>query len=751
MNQIEITHNPFTVDTKFLINGQPPAEGCKLSSYKESRLQIWVESLFDELNNLFNGEDDFHVIFTGVESDFLDIQAAAIMAKEKGIHADVDWISVQPAETRLEKIKELINEAKSHPQFGSYLDNNEKVRESLEEAFNCDFDVYVVATMSAGKSTLINAMLGNDLLPAANEATTATITRIIDDEQVKGKFKAKRFDEMGNILESEENIGLEKLKIWNQQEGTFRIDIEGDIVAIEKRDNVRLVLTDTPGPNNSQNDEHRRKTMEFIQDSRRNPLILYILNGTQLSTHDDKILLNLVAKQMSEGGKQSKDRFIFVVNKMDAFDPEKGEDPSKTLDNVRNYLKSNGILNPLVYPVSAYLTGLIRKPHDGHSRKERCDFQGLADLFSEQPCMNLVQYMPITSRVKRTLSEKKYTPLMVSSGLPAVEVMIDEYIDKYNLPHRLKRAYDALLQSIKVGLNEAHLIEQLNDDQKVLDQLLTEIQELKNRKKKSFDSETYKENINKDGKHLPQSTVDLLVKIEADHKNYTKHISERFDGGVDVKKANMMVREVEEDLNAHYQQLINEYEKAYISSQELIRYELENDYKFYVAELFDHCQNLNLPMLAGIKQTITDISVNLIVGKEDIDTKSVKTGSYEVSDSKWWNPFSWGSTKTRSTCEDQEFVDLKKFWQNHEFDLRNQYSTLQKSARKKIEKKKDDLVEYFLSFMEREFTNKFDELIASLESKVNDKDERVQAIEAAKQRLEWINGFKEKLDRTMSV
>ncbi len=59
MNYIDITHNPFIVETTFLINGEVPAEGCKLSSYRESRLQTWIERLFDELSQLFNGDDRF--------------------------------------------------------------------------------------------------------------------------------------------------------------------------------------------------------------------------------------------------------------------------------------------------------------------------------------------------------------------------------------------------------------------------------------------------------------------------------------------------------------------------------------------------------------------------------------------------------------------------------------------------------------------------------------------------------------------
>ena len=85
MNYIEITHNPFTVETIFMINGEAPADGCRLSSYKESRLQLWVEKLFDELSHLFNGDNRFHITFKGVGwfistkvSDYLSIENGGV-------------------------------------------------------------------------------------------------------------------------------------------------------------------------------------------------------------------------------------------------------------------------------------------------------------------------------------------------------------------------------------------------------------------------------------------------------------------------------------------------------------------------------------------------------------------------------------------------------------------------------------------------------------------------------------------------
>ena len=43
--------------------------------------------------------------------------------------------------------------------------------------------------MGAGKSTFINALLGCDVLPARNEATTAKITSVYDRDNMPDDFK----------------------------------------------------------------------------------------------------------------------------------------------------------------------------------------------------------------------------------------------------------------------------------------------------------------------------------------------------------------------------------------------------------------------------------------------------------------------------------------------------------------------------------------------------------------------------------
>lgn len=55
--------------------------------------------------------------------------------------------------------------------------------------------IFVAATMSAGKSSLINALIGKELLNSANEATTAKIMRIyrLVDAQTASASYCKEF------------------------------------------------------------------------------------------------------------------------------------------------------------------------------------------------------------------------------------------------------------------------------------------------------------------------------------------------------------------------------------------------------------------------------------------------------------------------------------------------------------------------------------------------------------------------------
>ena len=223
------------------------------------------------------------------------------------------------------------------------------------------FEVCVVATMSAGKSTLINAMLGTKLMPSKQEACTAIITKIKDNKN-NDSWQAEVYNKDNCLIETHENLTYPTMERLNNDKDVSVIKATGNIPFVSSED-VSLVLIDTPGPNNSRDPEHKKVQSDFLSKSSKS-LVLYIMEGT-FGSDDDNALLQRIADSMKVGGKQSKDRFIFVVNKMDDRRKEDG-DTEQTLNRVRDYLfKKHGIANPNLFPAAALPALNIRLMQNG--------------------------------------------------------------------------------------------------------------------------------------------------------------------------------------------------------------------------------------------------------------------------------------------------------------------------------------------------------------------------------------------------
>ncbi|EMW7170103.1 dynamin family protein [Vibrio fluvialis] len=757
MNHIAITHNPFLVETEFLINGQAPSESSNITAYSSKRLQLWVEQIFDDLQALFNGSKDFFIEFTGVESDFNDIEEAKRKATQNGMNIELAFNPIAPAEERLEKIKALMKRvSEESSKFADYLANSDlKAKQDFEDALNNDFDAYVVATMSSGKSTFINAVLGQDLLPAANEATTATIAHIFDDKTQGDAFYGKRFNCNGDPIEQNDAVDLAIMKEWNTDSETKTIKLNGNIRAIKENNNVRLVLTDTPGPNNSQDPEHQRTTLGFIQDSKRNPLIIYVLNATQLGTNDDAQLLRLVADTMSKGGKQSKDRFLFVVNKMDMFDPERGENIEEALNRVKSYLEENGIHDPNLFPVSARMAYLLRKQGE-LTRAERNDKANIADLLLEEPSMAFPQYMSVSTSVMSAMQEKAQHDealqdqsmwrALLNSGLPGVEAVIDEYINKYSFPMRLNRAHLAMTAAIERGMQEAELIKQLEIDEQALSILQSEIHSLKARRDLGFNTQAYKEQLKQEGRDLPMDVQNALNELEKNIEKRIDELGDTFTGDVSISEAESKIDIAVKEIKFSFSLVINEYEKAFLSSQEIIKQELHQEYQNHVAQLFPESSALELPVFQSLKKSISSFSLNIELKDDDVRTKRVVVDSYERSISKWYKPWTWGDTETVNVYGDKEYVNLYELWDERVSIVSLQFNQLKNDAVKRIRDDKDKLIDNYLAFLEGEFSTKFTAILANLEQKVENQTQRENAIAQAKTDIDEIRAIKQELE-----
>lgn len=469
MTQVYVKYNPYRLKTTFQVNGRDIPENSRLYAATEGkRLQEWIGDFPRVLSEEYFS-DKFVLEFCGLNLDWDDFKYAFEQAKLDGI---VDYSCMDFKRKNDEDINERITAVFRELQEGPLDDfRDPKLVRAFEVANNAVFPVNVIATMSSGKSTLINAMLCERLMPFKNEACTATITEILDTDDPA--FHAKVYNGSNQITHEVENLTLEIMSKLNSDDNVHRISVEGDIPFLDSA-TMALMLVDTPGPNNAQNQAHKNMTYRAINNDS-NSLILYVLNGTQLSTTDDAELLRYVAEQMKKGGKQVRDRFLFVVNKMDEFDPEE-EDIGKAVLSAKRYLAIYGIENPQIFPCSAFAALNLRtilKDVD-IDNLTRADIRALPaaakdtipmyDKFtdSEHDSMHLEKYTTLSPSVQQELEKKRIQAAcandnkelaLIHCGIYSVEAAITAYVKKYAKTKKVKdlvESFNEVLRSSEV-------------------------------------------------------------------------------------------------------------------------------------------------------------------------------------------------------------------------------------------------------------------------------------------------------------
>ncbi len=288
-----------------------------------------------------------------------------------------------------------------------------------------NFEVAVVATMSAGKSTLVNALIGSELLPSKNQACTSRLFKIENHDNLGG-FKATVINDTAMLPSKWIDANYENLAQLNDIEDESTILIHGNIESIHNKD-LNFVIYDTPGPNNSQDNSHT-KTTQSLLNSGAFDLVLYVLNATQISVDDDAKLLRDLSNNISQ-----KKSLIFALNKSDQLDAELGEGLNDVVENVASYLENLGFNAPTIIPISSIAALLARKvksnqPLTTKEKRTYHNFIGhLGDI--ENPLYHYSN-MPESFK-KRLISDnaiciREEDRLIQYSGITAIECLLNE-------------------------------------------------------------------------------------------------------------------------------------------------------------------------------------------------------------------------------------------------------------------------------------------------------------------------------------
>ena len=195
MSEIFIKHNPYKLKTEIKIDGKVPNNN-KLKVLTKERLQDRLDELAKELIKEIN-EENFKIKFHGRKVDFIDLKKVFDkFSKLKNLDITYDHIPAKETKNKTDKLKKLVKSFKNAP-----IDElkDDRIIDGFKNAINSDFEVAVIATMSSGKSTLINSFLETDLMPSKQQACTSKTVRIKNIDNYDG-FSVECFNKKNFFL-----------------------------------------------------------------------------------------------------------------------------------------------------------------------------------------------------------------------------------------------------------------------------------------------------------------------------------------------------------------------------------------------------------------------------------------------------------------------------------------------------------------------------------------------------------------------
>lgn len=772
MLSVKVVYNPYFVETEITVNGTSVVAGSPVYELcRHERLQNWVDKVFPLLREEYR-EKKFEFSFTGTIQDAEDFKDAMtqFQSSTEGVECKLEVNAKEMKTDRVTALRNLFESGKNGP-FAK-LFKSEGMQAAFDRAVDPTFEANVIATMSSGKSTVVNSLLGLDLMPAKNEACTATIARITDHDGAEC-FVGRRFGHNGELLSDTVKVTNALLMEWNDDPKTSVIEIDGDIPTVDKTPYCRMVFVDTPGPNNSRNDEHKKTTYEAIE-AKPLSMVLYVLNSTQLSTTDDEKLLRKVNEVMGEGGRQAQDRFVFIANKIDAFDPENGESVTKALKNVRDYLRGFGIENPLVIPASAYLAKLLRKSKAGQdlSRKESNDLRGLVELFTQEPEMNMLEH--VKSRISGDCYRRLQKRLMecdtpeekaeILSGIPIVEELLNDFLQKHALPAKLKDAVDSLERVMAEAKIAEKKQQELEKGEAERSELLAAIRSFNDDKRRIEKGNQLRADVKNLQYRESKQTLNKVNLINAKAESLCERIASDLEGDEEVapREAKRITRMAVSQCRDFDADVVVSFESALREEQLQMLKEMRDKYQAFVEQELKRSfpkdsAAAELQACAMQMPSIEEmVSSNMRTERVKVGSHKVCTGSHEVSTSTWYKPWTWGSSRTVyeydvvDDFEDQEKVNIVAIIEDISDSIRSASMTRIEEFRKQARKVLEEAKEKVLAVMD-EIDAKVAKIQDELEAANSSKDKLEDQIADCRKQVAWINKFRDNLNEILAV
>ncbi|MBD5641772.1 MAG: hypothetical protein HDQ91_05080 [Desulfovibrio sp.] len=217
--------------------------------------------------------------------------------------------------------------------------------------------VLIVGTMSAGKSTLVNALIGQNVAKVKTTVCTKAISYLYNNPFIDSVIYSDgtAYNHNSGIENSFDDIPNKSIRFKG---------------SIEKQP---LLIIDTPGVDYAYDESHRKITYDTIKRGDYD-LLLCVNNGPYIERNGENELIDFVLKQKNK-------KIVFIFNQLDRFDPA-DDSIEESLKQFKALLKSKKC-DARIVPFSGKAAYLLKKELDGNlSRFDSIELAALKEKMS---------------------------------------------------------------------------------------------------------------------------------------------------------------------------------------------------------------------------------------------------------------------------------------------------------------------------------------------------------------------------------
>ena len=371
MKTIEISYNPYKMETKMLIDGIDVCQNDSYDKFKEFieneiPLQTWIEPIhYLDWRGLVNEvsdpdyNDEVKLVFSGRKIDFEDLKRSiADQNDERSEETRVIYhyqhkkilddkvlsknIEDVVAELKSDRFRELVSQRTTEGLTKKYNELDENYTIAKENVFY----IVLAGVYSSGKSTLLNTLIRHDILPTSSRTCTSKNCRIRHDSSLGTKVSLAGYgikdEESGKeplviekrVFDTDGDCAAAFLEICpikekdiedkypNVETMEIGVDLSHLYPESVNKENFTIVLIDTPGMDSAQSSEdgtnkHAEIALEAISmDSK--PMIILCADANYYDNKSIGEFMREIIDQAKEEGSGFNDRFLFLMNKSDS-------------------------------------------------------------------------------------------------------------------------------------------------------------------------------------------------------------------------------------------------------------------------------------------------------------------------------------------------------------------------------------------------------------------------------------------------